>query len=343
MKNIFSSAQEYKKTFNDGLIQLAQDEGLGTFILAMANATFSKEIYDETKDYLQGSFLQLKNKYVDYFTHGKRVNDVDEDLLVFLKMISIGFEKLQTTVFRDESDWELQFNHLRGFRPNRVTQQKIDSLLLEYSADGFNFNKPFMAKERLWEGEYNNSQLSLYYNKYPFAHYHTLLVPEREKQLPQYLNLSQHNMMWDFLDSMAATINGVGIGYNSRGAYSSVNQLHFQFFIREKALSVTANKWQHNGGDELYPARCEVFTCARESGQYIEQLHATNTAYNLLYMPDCVYCFPRKMQGTYHHAEWTPGFSWYELSGGILTANQDSYQVLTATDIEHEFSMLNLN
>lgn len=343
MKNIFSSAQEYKKTFNDGLIQLAQDEGLGTFILAMANATFSKEIYDETKDYLQGSFLQLKNKYVDYFTHGKRVNDVDEDLLVFLKMISIGFEKLQTTVFRDESDWELQFNHLRGFRPNRVTQQKIDSLLLEYSADGFNFNKPFMAKERLWEGEYNNSQLSLYYNKYPFAHYHTLLVPEREKQLPQYLNLSHHNMMWNFLDSMAATINGVGIGYNSRGAYSSVNQLHFQFFIREKALSVTANKWRHNGGDELYPARCEVFTCARESGQYIEQLHATNTAYNLLYMPGCVYCFPRKMQGTYRHAEWTPGFSWYELSGGILTANQDSYQVLTATDIEHEFSMLNLN
>ena len=48
MKNIFSSGKEYKKTFNDGLIQLAQDEGLGTFILAMANSTFSKEIFDET-------------------------------------------------------------------------------------------------------------------------------------------------------------------------------------------------------------------------------------------------------------------------------------------------------
>lgn len=83
MKNIFSSTEEYKKLFNDGLIKLSQDESLGTFILAMANATFSKDVYDETKEYLQGNFLQLKNKYIDYFTQGKKVNEVDEDLLVF--------------------------------------------------------------------------------------------------------------------------------------------------------------------------------------------------------------------------------------------------------------------
>ena len=77
--------------------------------------------------------------------------------------------------------------------------------------------------------------------------------------------------------------------------------------------------------------------------QYIQQLHASNTAYNLLYLPGRVYCFPRKMQGTYKHAEWTPGFSWYEVSGGILTANQDSYQALTSTDIKHEFSLLTVN
>jgi len=343
MKNIFSSSREYKKIFNDGLIKLSQDEGLGTFILAMANASFDEGIYSATKSSLHDNFLYLKQKYIDCFSQGKKVNEVDEDLLVFLKMICVGFDKLQTTSFRYESGWELQFNHVRGFRPNRITQQQIDSLILNFSANGFNFNKPFLAKERLWEGEYRNSQLSLYYNKYPFAHYHTLLVPEREKQHPQFLQQTHHIMIWEFLESIGENINGVGVGYNSRGAFSSVNHLHFQLFIRENALPVTSNNWHHNGGEDVYPAACHVFNSCKESAQYIEHLHKTNTAYNLLYFPNQVYCFPRKMQGSYEHADWTPGFSWYELAGGILTANQDSFQNLTAKDIEHEFNLLNLD
>ena len=343
MSDIFSSSQQYKQIFNDGLIKLAKDESLGTFILAMANATFDEEIYSASKKSLQTNFLQLKQKYIDCFTQGKKVNEVDEDLLVFLKMICVGFDNLQTTAFRDESDWELQFNHVRGFRPNRITQQQIDSLILNFSASGFNFNKPFLAKERLWEGEYRNTSLSLYYNKYPFAHYHTLLVPEREKQHPQFIQTSHHNMIWEFLESVGQNIKGVGVGYNSRGAYSSVNHLHFQLFIRDKDLPVTKSKWRHNGGQENYPAVCHVFSNSTESSQFIEHLHKTNTAYNLLYFPGRVYCFPRKMQGSYEHADWTPGFSWYELAGGILTANQDSYNILTGNDIKHEFALLNLN
>lgn len=343
MQNIFSSSDEYKNNFNKGLIRLSQEEGLGTFILAMANATFAEEIYAKSADFLQEKFLQLKTKYIDCFKQGKQVNEVDEDLLVFLKMISVGFENLQTTVFRDESDWELQFNHVRGFRPNRITSQKTDNLLLKFSASAFNFNKPFLAKERLWEGEFRKKQLSLYYNKYPFAHYHTLLVPERENQYPQFLELSQHKMMWEFLDSIGATIKDVGVGYNSRGAYSSVNHLHFQLFIRDKALPVTASKWQHNGGNEIYPTACQVFNSEKESAQFIEYCHKTNTAYNLLYFPGRIYCFPRMMQGHYAHAEWTPGFSWYELSGGILTANQDSFKTLSNADIKQEYNLLNLN
>ncbi len=342
MGNIFSSSSEYKKNFNDGLIKLAQNDELGTFILAMANASFDEEVYKVTKDVLKINFLKLKQKYIELFTHGRKVNEVDEDLLVFLKMVCVDFENLKMTTFREESGWELQFNHVRGFRPNRITQQQIDSIKLSFSSQTFNFNKPFLAKERLWEGEYRNSQLSLYYNKYPFANYHTLLVPEREKQHPQFLTLSQHTMMWEFIESFGENIKGAGTGYNSRGAFSSVNHLHFQLFIREKMLPVSSSNWQHNGGKDIYPASCHVFSNSKESGQYIESLHETNTAYNLLYYPGRVYCFPRKMQGTYKHAEWTPGFSWYELAGGVLTANQDSYQALTKNDIEHEFSLIKL-
>lgn len=39
-------------------------------------------------------FLQLKKKYIDWFTLGKKANEVDEDLLVFLKMICVGVENL---------------------------------------------------------------------------------------------------------------------------------------------------------------------------------------------------------------------------------------------------------
>lgn len=343
MLDIFTSSAEYKKSFNDGLIRLAQEQSLGSFILVMANATFDHDIYNVTKDFLQTNFSQLKSKYIDCFTQGRKVNEVDEDLLVFLKMICVGFENLQMTAFRNTSDWQLQFNHVRGFRPNRIIQQQVDNLLLKFSAGRFNFNKPFMAKERLWEGEYKKSQLSLYYNKYPFAHYHTLLVPDREKQLPQFLELSQHNMMWELLDSIGGNINGVGVGYNSRGAFSSVNHLHFQLFIRDKIFPVCLSKWQHNGGTERYPATCHVFTSSKESEQFIADLHESNTAYNLLYFPGRIYCFPRKMQGSYAHAQWTPGFSWYELAGGILTANQESYQDLTEIDIKHEFDLLKLS
>jgi diadenosine tetraphosphate (Ap4A) HIT family hydrolase len=340
MNNIFASAGEFKSQFNASLVKLAQDKSLGTFILAMANATFSHEVYAVTKEYLQENFNQLKRKYIDDFSEGRKVNEVDEDLLVFLKMICVGFDNLKTTQFREESGWELQFNHLRGFRPNRITQQKIDNLLLSFSASGFNFNKPFMAKERLWEGQYNNRQLSLYYNKYPFAHYHTLLVPEREKELPQFLEFEQHEYMWALIASIGANIAGAGIGYNSRGAFSSVNHLHFQFFIRDEPLPVMREQWLHNGGSRAYPASCEVFTSLAESRSYLEHLHGSNTAYNLLYTPGRLYCFPRNMQGSYQHAEWTPGFSWYELSGGILTANHDNFATITAADIENEFTLL---
>lgn len=248
MTDIFSSAESYKNIFNEGLGRLARDESLGAFILAMANATFDERIYSELKDVLRVHFLQLDEKYTASFSQGEKINEVDEDLLVFLKMICVGFDGLQVTEFRNAAKWELQFNHVRGFRPTRISQQKVDNLRQDFSATEFNFNTPFLAKERLWEGQYGNSHLSLFYNKYPFAHYHTLLVPEREKKLPQFLELSQHTMMWQFLESVGKNVNGIGAGYNSRGAFSSVNHLHFQLFIRDEELPITSDNWQHNGG-----------------------------------------------------------------------------------------------
>ncbi len=341
-KDIFSSKQALQQVFNQGLLRLAKDDGLGTFILALANASFDPAIYQQARDTLLENFNRLSSLYCEAFRSGKQVREVEEDLLVFLKIFCVGFENLQTTLFRNEDDWEIQFNHVRGFRPARISKEKIETIYSDYSAAAFNFNKPFLAKEMLWQGDFYDQSISLFYNKYPFTHYHTLLVPEREQNHPQYIQEKHHHLIWQLLESSGNRVEGIGAGYNSRGAFSSVNHLHFQLFARETSLPAMNRKWKHNGGDWDYPSACMAFSDPVQSLEYIDELQQSNTAFNLLYFPGGVYCFPRKMQGSYTHADWTSGFSWYELAGGIMTASHDTFQSLGADEIINEFNKLQL-
>lgn len=343
MPNIFSSTEIFKNTFNDGLVELAKDNSLGTFILLMANAIFDEKILLIVKELLKHNFNTLESEIREKLVKGTTLNEVDEDLMVFFKMMCIGFENIKLTEFRKETDWELQFNQTRGFRPARISRQKVEELYQAFDPEKFNFNKTFIQKERLWEGFYNNSMFTLYYNKYPFSPYHTLLVPEREKQRAQFLEYELHEIICDFTDSITENIKGAGLGYNSRGAFSSVNHLHFQLFIRDNALPVTGDKWIHNGGQERYPATTIVFDDKDSSWNYLKKLHEKNIAYNLLYQAGRIFCFPRKLQGSYNHSDWTAGFSWYEMAGGMLTANRDSFLDLSNELITAEFDFLNLN
>ncbi len=340
--DIFSSKQHLQQVFNQGLLRLSADSSLGTFILVLANASFDPAIYAQTRDTLYQNFSALKEIYTTAFRAGRQVREVEEDLLVFLKILCAGFENLNTTLFRNEGGWEIQFNHVRGFRPARISQEKIESLYQDYSSTAFNFNKPFLAKEMLWQGDFHDQSISLFYNKYPFTHYHTLLVPEREQNHPQYIKEKQHYLIWQLLQEHGHRIEGMGAGYNSRGAYASVNHLHFQLFVRDIPLPVMDARWRHNGGEQDYPSACVAFSDVRQSLQYIDELQQSNTAFNLLYFPGGVYCFPRKLQGSYVHADWTSGFSWYELAGGIMTASHDTYQSLGADEIINEFNKLQL-
>lgn len=91
---------------------------------------------------------------------------------MFLKIFAAGFDALQLTEFRQEGVWQVQFNHLRAFRPRRITQQVPEGIAASYNPDGFNFNRPFMQQECFWRGELAGRQVDLYYNKYPFAPLH---------------------------------------------------------------------------------------------------------------------------------------------------------------------------
>jgi hypothetical protein len=167
---------------------------------------------------------------------------------------------------------------------------------------------------------------------------HGLVVPEREACLPQFLTREWHEYAWELVAELAGALPGFGLGYNSYGAYASVNHLHFQCFVRERPLPLADPRWRHNGGLEPYPAHCRVFTEAANAWVYLDRLHRAEVPYNLVYLPDRLYCLPRARQGDYAHAPWAGGHAWYELAGGVVTFRRADFEGLDAAAVATELS-----
>jgi len=334
MESPFASTERLRRPFVAGLQTLLQQESLGTFILVCANATYDPAIYRQLAAPLRAQFERLLRRFRHALGEGLALDEVEEDLLVFLKIATVGFEALQPTATRRVGPWQLQFNHLRSFRPKRISGQKPEGISAPFNPQGFHFNKPFMQRELFWSGELAGRQADLYYNKYPFADLHGLLVPERDQCLPQYLQRHYHDYAWEVTALLGRTLPGAGIGYNSYGAFASVNHLHLQLFVQPQALAVEDSRWRHNGGAQSYPAPCLTFDQAAEMWQAIAQLHRDAVPYSLLYRAGRGYLFPRRPQGERAPPPWSSGFTWSELAGAILTFNGEAYGALEATTVE---------
>lgn len=335
MQSPFSSLDLFRTHFNLGLRELARHDGLGPFILAFANAAGDPALLEDLRPVLLRRYQELYAQCRAALLQGRDVDAVEEDLLVFLKLHAIGFESVRPSGSRHEAGWRVQFNHLRSFRPKRIAQRvRTDSVFVPFDAAAFNFNKPFMARECFWRGELLGRDVDLFYNKYPFADLHGLLVPDRAAGLPQALRQTDHAYVYALCEALAGRFAGVGFGYNGYGAYASVNHLHFQMFVDAQGLPVGAAHWAHNGGDREYPARCRAFRSAAAAWDYIERLHAAARPYNILYLPGQVYVFPRQPQGAVPPPSWSSGFTWYELAGGFVVFNHDDYLGLTGAAIE---------
>ncbi len=338
----FSSVDRFRQVFASGLRALLQDPGLGGYILVHANAGFDAALMGDLRWDLLRAFQQLAQTCREAFRSGREIGGGADDVSVFLKLMAIGFEGVQATRFRALGDWELQFNHLRAFRPSRMTGERTGGISRPFDPDGFHFNKPFLSRERFWSGELLGESVHLLYNKFPFVPLHGLLVPQPAAQRPQLLNRRHHEYVWRVCETLGGSLPGFGVGYNSYGAYASVNHLHFQTFVRETPLPIAREIWVHRGGGRPYPVNCEHYTSAKEAWQRIEALHATANSYNLIYLPGSLYCVPRRAQGTYESASWSGGFAWYELAGGFVTPSSDAYASLDAGTITRELAKLEL-
>ncbi len=341
LPDLFQSPAAFHEAFVAGLERQLDEPGLGTFILVLANAGFDPAIWPALKGRLAARFAELADEVSDSLRFGRKLNYPEDDLMVFLKLMAMGFEAISGTEWRRTGPWEIQYNPLRALRPARASGLKtVGCEPPAFNPNGFHFNKPFLKPETLWEGELRRHPIRLLYNKFPFAGLHGLLAPAPDLQLPQRLTQEWHLYVWHLAEELAAALPGMALAYNSYGGQASVNHLHFQIFLRETALPVEERQWRHNGGGLDYPLPSHVFTSALDAWFFIEDLHRAGQPYNLILRGGRLYCLPRQPQGSAPTPSWGGGQAWYELAGGVTAFSRDDFGALNEIDIAAELRAL---
>lgn len=306
-------------------------DGLGAFILVLANSMQDAQLRSLLKGDLDRAFAQLLAASPD---------GPEDDRTVFAALAATGIDRLGCWESCPQGPWELVINPLRSLRPARVSGEVFSEIQRPFEPGKFHFNKPFLRPEILWDGAWQGGQLRVLYNKFPFAPWHLLVVPEPEQTLPQFLTHTHHARMMELVAAQAQVLPGLGMAFNSLGAYASINQLHFQGFVRETPLPLESPRWAHNGGEETYPLACFRTDCMQDAWQIITQCHASNQPYNLLYRADACYILPRLGQGLVALPDWAQGIAWHEICGVFTIPDRASLDVATAEGIYQALARL---
>jgi len=328
---------EFKTLFSEKLRTMLSPDEPGAFILVLANSMQDKESQSNLKNDLMAMFVELNDKH-----KASELKAANDDLDVFEKIKKKGIGSISAWESISQGEWEVLCNPMRGLRPARASTEKVENIFQEFDASKFNFNKPFLRPEILWEDEWRDVPLRVLYNKFPFAPYHLIIVPQPALELPQYLIREHHELIWQLVKRQADIFTGFGVGYNSMGACASVNQLHFQSFIQDALLPIEKLLWKHNGGRHEYPMQCIKTISSDECWAVIEKFHADNQPYNLLYRKNCCYVLPRQMQASDQVAERVQGAGWIEECGVFNVASVKYGKGLTAEFLYSDLKSLSV-
>jgi diadenosine tetraphosphate (Ap4A) HIT family hydrolase len=336
----FSSRDALHQRFVAGLdAMLDRHDGLGVYILVLANAAQDPALWQPLREKLMVRHLHHAATIKAALRHGAKLDAPEDDLMVFLKLMAMGlgpdeFEQLQVSARRQLGSWEVQFNPLRALRPARMSTARVEGIMRPFDASSFHFNKPFLAKEVLWQGELAGKPARLLYNKFPFAPLHGLLVPVPELQRPQFLSPELHGWAWEVAKQAGVAIPGFGIAYNSYGAYASVNHLHFQTFAREQPLPLQCLDLS------AYPLAAQRFDDPQSAWFQLDALHQQGTPYNLIYDVGGVIVIARARQGDVPLQTWSPGFAWSEMAGAFSVGSREEYDGLSEAEITQALQAL---
>jgi hypothetical protein len=337
LRSPFNSPESLQQHFADGLaVMLENHRGLGVYILVLANAAYDAELWAQLSPALSARHAELSAAITETLRCGQALSEPDDDLLVFLKLHTIGFDHLGTMESRHAGSWDVFFNPIRALRPPRISGLEFEHLLRPFDATGFHFNLAFLARETFWEGELAGQAARLLYNKFPFARLHGLLVPEPLRQMPQFLTPELHDWAWDVCAQSG--VPGLCLGYNSYGAGASVNHLHFQSFVQTSPLPLQDPRFIHNGGLQPYPLSCQRFSDPADAWRELGQLHQNNAPYNLVYSKGCLHLVARVPQDSGKLSARSRGYGWSEMAGAVTLFSRDAYEGLTAEEFEGELA-----
>lgn len=334
---IASSLKEFQNIFISRLHEMLSPDELGAFILVLANSMQDERLKRELATKLKNIFGKLRQGLEKQSLHATH-----DDLSVFEKITDTGISSLPAWQIEQHGPWLLLNNPMRALRPPRASLESVDSVHHLFDESRFNFNKPFLDPEILWRGELKGIDIKVLYNKFPFIPYHTIIVPEPEKNTPQLLTYQLHEFLWEIIEEQQTTLPGFAAGYNSMGACASVNHLHAQGFIQEQHLPIESNRWQHNGGNEAYPMYCQVYTSMQQCFESIDTLNRADQAYNILYRPGRCYLIPRQRQGSKCVNKRVQGAGWIEECGMFSVSDLSDMQEFTAEMLRDDLRSLSI-
>ena len=327
---VTDSADAFRHLFADTLRSMLCPHQAGAFILVLANSMQDKALRNGLRNDIDAVFREIQANI-----QADNTGVADDDRVVFQQLEKTDIGSLSQWETRSKAPWKVVFNPMRALRPVRVSSEVIDSINQPFDEYKFNFNKPFLRPEILWESGWQGIQMRVLYNKFPFAPYHLIIVPAPELMQPQYLTMEYHRMMWDLVELQQMVVPGFGVGYNSLGACASVNQLHFQSFVSTELLPIEQQQWKHHGGDDDYPMNCYVSASVWHSWELIDQYHSLNQPYNLLYRPGCCYVIPRKLQGSEAVAPRVSGAGWIEECGVFNVSDYSELESVSTEEISN--------
>ena len=329
---VASNLKEFQDIFISRLKSMLSPDEMGAFILVLANSMQDKDTRLALRDELAGIFVKQKAALNEGFLRA-----APDDLEVFKQLVKTGIKNYPEWSCVNKGAWLQFLNPLRALRPERASTEHVAKIKKAFNPGNFHFNKSFLQPEIFWKGivSSNDEEIdcNVLYNKFPFLPYHFLFVPEAEACHAQYLTQRFHRLVWDVCAQNRKDLQGIGFGYNSVGACSSVNHMHFQGFIFEELLPVERVNWQHNKGDDIYPMQCSVHQKMEATWRFIESLHAINQPYNILYRPGKCYVLLRQMQGSDSVRERVTGAGWIEACGVFSEAEKSVLNDLMAADL----------
>jgi hypothetical protein len=336
----FTSESAFRQAFIAGLRRLAASEQPSALLLALGNVVAAPEACGELRHELAARLETCRASLPAW--RSAPAAETGSDARLLARAVAVGAHQRAAAEERRVGPWRARLSPLRALRPRRMAERPALGLAVPFDEEGFHFDRPGLEPERFACASLGGSEVTLLYNKFPLGPLNSLLVPAIEQHQPQLLTPRLGEWAWAAAAELGSRLPGALLGYNSLGAYASVNHLHLQLLLEPNGLPILHPRWEHEGagGSDRYPLPVTRLSSARELGSWLEETHEHGQAHNLLLAPGRAYGIRRRQQGTVPVAPWTTGLAFLELAGLVLLDDEAAYRTLGAQQIEHELGLV---